>query len=242
MTHSRCGVVLAAGFGSRLQGHTGDTKLKPLTPVAGVPLIHRTLRSLELAGCSRIVIVVGFSAQELEREILAGYGGDAEILFVTNPRYELANGVSALCARDHVGDEFVLTMADHVLGDELMELARTHTPPEGGATLLVDFKLDAVFDMDDATKVLAEGTRLVEIGKQLERYNCVDTGVFVCTTGLLDALEEVLEARGDASLSEGVERLAKHGKMDVLDVGDGFWQDVDTPEMLAHAERRLGEE
>ena len=30
--------------------------------------------------------------------------------------------------------------------------------------------------------------------------------------------------------------LANEGLMSILDVGEAFWQDIDTPEMLAHAE------
>ena len=41
---ARTGVVLAAGFGSRLKGVVASTDLKPLTPVAGTPLIVRTLQ------------------------------------------------------------------------------------------------------------------------------------------------------------------------------------------------------
>lgn len=235
----RAGLVLAAGFGSRLAGVSDATALKPLTPVAGTPLIVRTLQSLERAGCDRAVIVLGHSADEMRAGIEGVYRGPLALTFVVNPRYDLSNGVSVLAARPHLGGPFVLTMADHVLGDEVMELARTHTPPDRGATLLVDVKLDAIFDMDDATKVCVRDGRVVEIGKQLAAYDAVDTGVFVCTDGLLDALEAVYAEHGDASLSDGALRLAGEGRMCTLDVGDGFWQDVDTPEMLAHAEAAL---
>jgi choline kinase len=237
MSTSRTGVILAAGFGSRLRGHSGAT-VKPLTLVAGVPLIHRALRGLELAGCDDLVVVVGYRGDELAATIGASWRG-RELRFVDNPRYDLANGVSLLAARPHVQDEFVVAMADHVVGDEVMVLAAAHRPAAGGATLLVDRRIDAVFDLDDATKVRTRGSRLVAIGKQLSEYDCIDVGVFVCTHGLMDALQQVRNREGDASLSRGVTELAARDAMSVLDIGDGFWQDVDTPEMLAHAERRL---
>lgn len=235
----RTAVVLAAGFGSRLQAE-GARSLKPLTPVAGVPLLQRTFQSLEVAGCSRIVVVVGYGGDEV-RAAAASMEGQvaAEIAFVDNPAYELSNGVSVLAARPEVPGAFLLTMADHVFGDECMRRAAGHHPPLNGATLLVDYDIEGVFDLDDATKVREEDGHIVSIGKQITDYNCIDTGLFVCTPGLMDALQAVYDARGDASLSDGVQALARHGRMDVLDIGESFWQDVDTPEMLAEAERRL---
>ena len=239
-SRSRTGVVLAAGFGSRLKGVSSATQLKPLTPVAGRPLLVRTVDSLEKAGCSRVVIVVGYGAAEVEQAFFEAYQGDVEVIFVVNERYDLANGVSVLSARPFVSGDFILTMADHVFADEVMEIARGHCPPLGGATLLVDYKLDSIFDMDDATKVLAteEGT-IQEIGKLIQTFNCVDTGVFVCTQGLMDAIQSTYDGAGDASLSDGVATLSETGRMTVKGIGAAFWQDVDTPEMLAYAEHAL---
>ena len=232
--------MLAAGFGSRLAGTDPTTRLKPLTPVGGTPLIVRTLRSLERAGCTRTVIVVGHEPQAVRDGIAAAYDGPLDVSFVVNARYDLSNGVSVLAARGALGAEpFVLTMADHVVGDEVMDLACTHTPPENGATLLVDFDLASVFDMDDATKARVADGRITAIGKTLTDYDAVDTGVFVCTEALLAALDAALAKTGDAALSDGVRRLAERGLMAALDIQGGFWQDVDTPEMLAHAEARL---
>lgn len=239
MSRPRTGLVLAAGFGSRLLGTSEETALKPLTPVAGVPLLLRTFRSLELAGCERIVVVVGHGADEVREAARSVYDGAADVRFVVNERYDLANGVSVLSARDEVEGDFVLTMADHVFSPSVMRLAGSHMPPEHGATLLVDYDVAGVFDLDDATKVLEQDGRIVAIGKQIADYNCIDTGLFVCTSTLMDALAEVYEQRGDASLSDGVGRLAAAGRMTVLPIGDGFWQDVDTPAMLTEAERRL---
>lgn len=233
----RVAVVLAAGLGSRMAAEASAPK--PVVPVGRIPLLTRTLRSLELAGCARVVIVLGYRSEQIQRAIETGYGGPLELRFVENPDYELQNGISVLCARPHVEDEFVLTMADHIFDDTIMELVRQHRPPKDGAALCVDYKIDAIFDLGDATKVLACEGMIQAIGKQLDRFNCIDTGVFICTQALMEALERVRSARGDASLSDGVQQLASAGKMHVIDVGDGFWQDVDTPQMLAHAEAEL---
>ena len=236
----RTGVILAAGFGSRLKGVTDTTELKPLTPVAGRPLLVRTVASLEKAGCARGVIVVGYGATEVEAAFRGAYRGNAEVIFAVNERYDLANGISVLAARPHVAGDFILTMADHVFGDEVMMIAKAHTPPEGGATLLVDYKLGTIFDMDDATKVLASAQDTIDaIGKEIVDFNCVDTGLFICTPGLMDAIQETFDAQGDASLSQGVATLSSTGRMTVRGIADGFWQDVDTPEMLAYAEQVL---
>ena len=235
----RTGVVLAAGFGSRLARDGTDTSIKPLVEVHGMPLLFRTFRSLERAGCARVVVVLGHEADRLRAEIESRYDGPLALAFALNPHFALKNGVSALCARPHVSGTFVLTMSDHVVDDAIMDRVRMHEPPAGGATLCVDYKIDQVFDLDDATKVVEKDGKLVDIGKTLSTYNCIDTGVFVCTTGLLDAIDAVYRETGDASLSNGVARLAAQGSMTVLDVEDGFWQDVDTPEMLAHAESAL---
>ncbi len=243
-THqNRIGVILAAGFGSRLAGTDSETDLKPLTSVNGKPLIFRTIRSLKEAGCSKVVIVLGYGFDDVKKEILDSYTGDLPIIFTKNEKFELSNGISVLAAREHVGEnQFILTMADHILSDEMMMLAKKHDPVEGGATLLVDRKVEEIFDMDDATKVLSVDGMIISIGKQITNYNCVDTGVFVCTTGLMNEIKKVYDVRGDASLSDGVQALAYSGKMHTLDIGDAYWQDVDTPEMLEHAEEILREQ
>jgi choline kinase len=238
----RTGVILAAGFGSRLAGTQEATDLKPLTPVAGTPLLFRTLDSVARAGCERVVVVLGYEPGDIREAVEARYEGSLQVEYVRNERYDLSNGYSVLAARPLVDGPFLLTMADHVLSDALMERARGCTPPDGGATLLVDYQLDRVFDMDDATKVREKDDRIDAIGKTLDTYNCVDTGVFVCTQGLMSALQSAADEAGDVSLSDGVKRLAAAGRMHTLDVGDAFWQDVDTPAMLGHAEEHLRDE
>jgi|AntRauTorcE11897_2_1112592.scaffolds.fasta_scaffold00145_2 choline kinase len=234
------GLILAAGYGSRLAGVSPVTSFKPLTPVNGRPLIFRTIESLEKAGCKEIIIVLGFGHDEIKKAILDIYEGETPLTFVYNEEYKLSNGVSVLSASELLGQRFIMTMADHILGDSLMRIAKETELEEGTAALLVDYKLDEIFDMDDATKVLSKNDKIVSIGKQITDYNCVDTGLFVCSRGLLDQLEKHYQKFGDTSISDGVQDLARVGKMFTVDIGDGDWQDVDTPEMLEHAEKLLG--
>jgi len=235
----KTGLILAAGYGSRLEGVSAVTEFKPLTPVAGKPLLFRTIQSLEKAGCSKIVIVLGHGHKEIEEAISKSYQGDTPLVFVFNEQFQLSNGVSVLAAEAQLSDVFIMTMADHILGDKLMQIAKDYKPESDSAALLVDYKIDTIFDMDDATKVLSEDGKIKSIGKQIKDYNCIDTGVFVCTDGILKSLRNYYQQNGDTSISEGVQELASNGRMFTVDIKDGFWQDVDTPEMLEYAEQVL---
>ena len=96
-----------------------------------------------------------------------------------------------------------------------------------------------MLDIDDATKVKSDGTRILDIGKKIETYDRIDCGVFCVSQRLPQMLSEIRATKGDCSLSDGVKQLALAGRARIADIGDGFWQDVDTPLDRDHAERAL---
>ncbi len=82
-------------------------------------------------------------------------------------------------------------------------------------------------ELDDVTLVEASGGRVRAIGKGLDRYDGFDTGAFVCTPAVFEALEESV-ASGDTSLSGGMRLLAAADRLRARDVTGHMWIDVDT--------------
>ena len=231
-------LIIAGGAGVRLQAVTGPVP-KPLLKLCGVPLIKRIILTAARAGVTRFVIVTGYEADRFHEVLSNDPGLDAlEIEWVHNERWHLPNGVSALAARSRLAEPFVLLMADHLFEQRTLERLLEEPVADGECLLAVDRKIDRVYDVDDATKVEVHGDKVVRIDKELQAFNAVDTGMFVCTPALFDALDTVEGPEGCA-LSDGIRALAAEGRMRAFDVGDGYWQDVDTPEMLAHGERTL---
>jgi choline kinase len=81
--------------------------------------------------------------------------------------------------------------------------------------------------------------RILNIGKTLERYDAVDTGIFIATPALLDAIREAVAAGGAGSLSEGVQRLADRGRAHAVPSGGRWWIDVDDEAAHRRAEATL---
>ena len=232
-------VILAAGMGSRIRAGGADSP-KPLVDVGGLPLLKRSILTANRAGIDRFVVILGYEAELIENSLRDDEQlATLDIEWVFHERYQLKNGVSVLQAKPYIEGEFYLTMADHVVEPAIYR-ALAAKPLPGDLTLAVDYKLDAVFDMDDATKVRVGPNReIVEIDKALLEFDAVDTGVFRCGQGLFDALETVYDQEGDASLSQGVKKLADLGRAHTVDVGKSWWQDVDDLLTREEAERRL---
>jgi len=230
-------VILAAGKGTRLR--TSDDDLpKPLHRVGGVALIERTIRTLGEAGVRRVIVVTGFMADTVEAT-LASLAVDVTVEPIRNPDFEQANGISVLVGGALATGPFVLSMADHLYTTAIARLVGTQDMTAADLYLATDPRIHDVLDIDDATKVATDAGRIVEIGKTIATYDRIDCGVFSVTSGLLAALRDERVARGDCSLSDGVRRLAHEGRARACDIGDSFWQDVDTPADRALAEQRL---
>jgi 1L-myo-inositol 1-phosphate cytidylyltransferase len=90
-------------------------------------------------------------------------------------------------------------------------------------------------------KIQTRGNRITGIGKDLPNYDAIDTGLFVCPLEIFDYLERAKSAsrRSDCSLAEGVRLMAGDDKVRAIDIGESWWQDVDTPQMLQHAEEKM---
>ena len=237
----RDAVVLAAGLGSRIS-LDDNSPPKPLLSVGGMPLVKRTLLTLAAGGVTRACVVIGHMGERIR----AALAGDAELAaaslqveFVENPDYRLANGVSVVAARACITGPFVLSMSDHVYDVDLARLAVQADLRDADLFLCVDRRLDEIYDMDDATKVRTQDGRIVDIGKTIANYDCIDCGVFAVGPALLDALAAERQRRGDCSLSDGVRVLAERGRARVLDIGNAFWQDVDTLGAAQRAESIL---
>jgi choline kinase len=227
-------LILAAGNGSRIASVARGVP-KPLVPLCGVPLLEHVLTSSREAGIERFVIVAGYRA-DLIRSWLSNQSIDGiSITLIENLEYHKANGVSALAAKTELNQPFLLLMSDHIFESKTAKALLRQTIARDEVILAVDSKTDRVFDLDDATKVRCEGNQVVEIGKDLSRYNALDTGMFLCSPALFNRLESA-KKNGDCSLSDGMRMLAQDGDLGAFDIGDGHWQDVDSPQALAHAE------
>ena len=228
-------VILMAGVGSRL-GAAGGALAKPLVQIAGRPLLCYTLDALARAGIQRVHAVMGANSDSLTAEIAPLFPPGIELNVVINPDWRKQNGVSVLAAAGHVKAPFILVMGDHLFDFAVLE-ALLATAEMEGVHLAVDRKVESIFDLDDATKVRTERDLLVDIGKQLENYDAIDTGAFLCGEEIFTYLDAAAATRnGDCSLSDGVRLMAAEQKVRAVDIGDAWWQDVDTPEMLQRAE------
>jgi choline kinase len=221
-------LIIAAGKGRRLKGG-GDPK--PLTLLNGKAILEIILDRCRRVGLHDFVIVTGYKGEEIRKFLNKNYSW---IEFVENPNFTLGNGYSVYCARKYLENEerFLLLMADHIFHSTLLHKIINHEVKEGCA-LCVDKNLHTIFDLREATKVIEEGGKIKKIGKYLKEFNAVDTGFFLCTAEIFDALKYALEREHD-KLSDGMKLLIKSGKLFSIDITGDFWLDIDTKKDLEY--------
>jgi choline kinase len=227
-------LILAAGNGRRITSMSGGLP-KPLVKIHGQPLLEHVMLDAHEAGLNRFVVVVGYGADVMRRWFASWSPDGMSVTLVENSEYHKDNGVSVLKARNYLNGEFLLLMADHIFEADTARVLLNQRLRKDEVILAVDSKLDDIFDLEDVTKVKRKGDHIVTIGKEIPEYDAYDTGMFLCSRALFDVLESA-KKNGNCSLSDGMRILGRGRRLRAFDIGDAFWQDVDTPEALTYAE------
>lgn len=234
-------LIIAAGSGSRLRDVSDS---KPLTPVGGIPLIEHVIAAAAAAGAIDFVVVTGHEAERVESFLDAlGPRLGVTLRTVRTPDWQRPNGYSVAAGAEAICGDFLLLMADHLFDPEIVRRLVRSAPAEAGLTLAVDRdRASPLLDVDDATKVEVDARgAIVRIGKTLQHYDAVDTGIFLATPELTAAIRADIAVGGEGSLSSGVQRLADEGRAWTVDVTGARWLDVDDPRSLALADAMMGD-
>ncbi|MEM1051515.1 MAG: NTP transferase domain-containing protein [Pseudomonadota bacterium] len=236
------GLILAAGFGSRLRDLFPS---KPLAQVNGVTLLEIALRQLASAGVKRVVIVTGYEADAIESAMDdLGSRLGLEILTKRLENWEKPNGYSVMAGAELLPGNYLLVMCDHILSSAILQELAKVGDDTCDVTLAIDRQtISPLIDPEDATWVELGGNGFIErIGKELSTYDAVDCGAFLATPRLAEAIGEAISAGKPGSLSDGMQWLADRGRAATHDIGTAWWMDVDDPKAHQMAEELLDED
>ena len=229
-------LIIAAGFGSRLRDISDS---KPMTPIAGIPLLELGVRQAKAAGAQRVVVVTGHEAERLEAALpaLAERAG-IPVVAQRVEDWSKPNGWSVIAGADVIAGNYLLMMSDHIFSGSILTRLAQQCCADRGVTLAVDLRCDhPLIDPDDATWVKLDQAGFIQaIGKTIAPYDAVDCGAFLCTPELAEAIRAAIAEGKAGSLSEGMQKLADVGRAATMDIGAAWWLDVDDPRAFDLAE------
>jgi len=229
-------LVPSGGRGTRLRPIT-YTSAKQLVPVAGEPILDRVLRQIADAGICECVLVVGDTADEIERHV-----GDGERfgLAVRYVRQEEPRGLAdcVRVARPLLGDEpFLMYLGDNMLADGVAGIvAAFRAEPVAAQILTVRVEHPerfGVVTLDPDGAVLR-----VEEKPEAPASDLALAGVYVFgpeVHPIIDGLEP--SRRGELEITDAIQGLLERGARVRAVEAAGWWKDTGRPEDLLDANR-----
>ena len=244
-------IILAAGMGRRLGEYTKDNT-KCMLPVNGVRLIDRTLNQLAELDLRRVVIVVGYQAQNLINYIGQRYDDRLKIEYVKNPIYDKTNNIYSLAlAKQQMQEDNTLLLESDLIYEEGMLRLLTENPYPNLALVakyeqwmdgtmvrldhdnnIVNFVPKAAFDYNEATSYY----KTVNIYKFSREFS---------QTKYVPFLEAYSKAVGNNEYYENVLRIISFlnsHELKALPITNEKWYEIDDKQDLDIAEALFADE
>jgi NDP-sugar pyrophosphorylase family protein len=228
-------VILAAGVGSRLRPLT-DTCPKPMLPIAGRPLLARTLDWLRASGVSEAAL----NLHHLPDAVRGGLGDGASWGMTLRYSYEpellgSAGALRRIAQRfpGWIDQTFALIYGDMLCDIDLAELLAAHHAAQAILTLALKHTstphTQGMIELDTAGRV----RRFVEKPAEWAGGNLANAGVYLCEPAILDAIPAGISDFGH----DIIPALLAAGATVCGHLATGYLLDIGTPEAYAQAQR-----
>ncbi len=216
---------------------------KPLLEVAGRPLIEHILAGLIAAGIERVVVVVGYLGEQIEKRLGDGRQLGCRVQYRRQERPEGTAAALLLAAPLLAEEPFVLGWGDILVYPQLYaELVAAFTTQPCDALLAVNEVDDpwqgAAVYVDQRWRV----TRVEEkppLGTSTTRWN--NAGIHIFGPTVFDYARRLAPSpRGEYELPQAIAHMIADGRFVRAYPVRGFWSDVGTPADLERAQQSFG--
>ncbi len=233
-------VVFAAGLGTRMGGLT-KTRPKPLILVQGKPFLYYLLSNIKQAGFSRVILVTGYLAGQID-EFVRQYQSEFPLIETVNQwqvfgQDKQGSLLPLLTAKSLLGDDdFVVVMGDNLYAAVDLEVCRQFTDKYcylGG--------LEVDNPSHYGTLVCDEDNYLRRIEEKSENpsSNLINSGLYKFTSDIFAAAKEVGKSvRGEYEITDAISKLAEKKLVKVYRLR-GEWLDFGRPEDVVKVEKFL---
>ena len=227
------GVVLAAGYGTRLREVTKG-KPKQLLNIHGLPLIMYPIMNLIKIGASKIYVVVNRENKDYIHDITRNVRKLVDIELVENNQPERENGYSFIIGIEATEtNDIILLMSDHIhVVDILHKLINQYLSKKPYVIVGGDSK-PTYIDVNEATKVYVENDVVKDIGKNLKKWSHIDIGMFIVNKEkVMEYLRRLENTVEKITISQIMLELTRTNKVIVGDIKGYPWTEIDTPKDL----------
>ncbi len=242
-------IILAAGMGRRL-GEMTKNNTKCMVEINGVKLIDRVLTYLSHLDLKRIVIVVGYQAQNLVQHVENQYK-NLNIEFVNNPIYDKTNNIYslALAKERFKEDDTILLESDLIYEESMLRLLVDNQQPDIALVAKYEKWMDGTMvTIDNECNILnfisKKEFKQSEVDKYYKTVNIYKFSKSYINNQYLPLLEAYCQMKGNNEYYEEVLRvltMIDKSSLKALPIGDEKWYEIDDIQDLDIAETIFAE-
>lgn len=231
-------VILAAGFGSRLEEITKETP-KALVKVVGKSILEHQIDAYKLAGISeeKITVVVGYEGNQIIDFCNDKY---PSLNIINNTDYNKTNNMYSLYLYLAISNAsgLMISNGDCVYDPKIIQKMVDSSSPSIIACDIGSYS-------EESMKIVADGKWVTQISKQISERDALGNSIdlYKFSGEDLNQFKQIVSNELEENINNwtevAIDRFCTEGKIAFLDIENLNWVEIDNQEDLLLAEKRF---